>query len=313
VDQKNLMDVCRTSVEAGTSSVDMLRAARFSVLSPSSSFLFPDDSLPGGYTGRSYGFPAFLHGSATPWLDALRQLIAEDIPVIVLQKWALNDTEGHWRVVVGYDVEGGKMVMLDPWDRDAAPRVLTVSTDHFISLWNKTDDAIADSTDAFIGMAIVPFHVQFLGLNTTETQGSIYSKNITFAAFYRCPEPFNCTTKALALERAQVRLDWAGISPCDSTGGCWIQASQNQQRQLSMDPVMPNEVIGEPQSWMLQCDQTRSGIACPHVFEQSWIRVSIYGLLTDHVPPVYCCGANIPYPPSHYMDAIGETLTLTLG
>lgn len=320
VQQKNLMDVARTSVEQGTSSLDLLRAARFSVLSSSTSYLFPDDALEGGFQGRAYGFPAFGYSGPQPWIQDLISLLANNLPVIVLQQWALNDTEGHYRLVVGYDQDAQKMVLLDPWDRDSAPRVLKVSMEHFIQLWNKTDEnsipAIAGGDSerrrAFFGMAIVPFDLEVHGINATTPQGSIYTKNITVSAFYRCPAPFNCTDKSLPLDKVQIRLDWVGLTPCDTSGACWMDGTQFQQRRVSLDPILPNDDLGAPQSWLLQCDQTRSGIACARVFEQSSIRVTVYGLLTATLPPVYCCGSNVPFPPSHYMDAIGESVTISL-
>jgi hypothetical protein len=56
----------------------------------------------------------------------MRNLLVADIPVIVLQNWSLNDTEGHYRIVVGYDLIADKMVMYDPWDRDGQVRASVV-------------------------------------------------------------------------------------------------------------------------------------------------------------------------------------------
>lgn len=312
VDQKNIMDVARTSEEQGTSSVDMVRAARFSVLSSAASLRFPDEALLGGYTGRPYGFPAFGYSASEPWLDALVPLVQANVPVIVLHKWSLNDTEGHWRVVVGYDLDADKMILLDPWDRDGAPRVLTVSTATFIQLWNKTDDALP-AASPFFGMAILPLEMTLLGLNVTTAHGSLYSKNVTVQTRYRCLPPFNCSDPALALEHAQARLDWGATTPCDTSGACWMQPNLPQQRNVSPNTtIMPTQPFGSPQSWILNCDQTRSGISCPRVFEQSWIRVSYFGIFSGQLPPVYCCGPDVVYPPTHYMDVIGESVTLPL-
>lgn len=135
----------------------------FSSLSAASANNFPDELPLSGYAENPFGFYAVAHASQQNWLDQMLDIISQDIPVIVLQKYllilwnnfsllrfSLTDGDGHFRIVVGYDESS--VTTLDPWDRNGQPRKFTVSRrcflvslspfltiSEFSSLWNYTE------------------------------------------------------------------------------------------------------------------------------------------------------------------------------
>jgi len=112
VSQKGIMNVARTTETDGTMSHDLVRAAHFSSSSTAASDQFPEAFYKAGYPGRPVGFSSFVHSSSStlillhnsvpwlitlptgPWLEEAKNIIAKDIPLIVLQKFGLNDSSG---------------------------------------------------------------------------------------------------------------------------------------------------------------------------------------------------------------------------
>ncbi len=117
IDQMQIYDAARTR---GTSLPDMARAAQFSNLSTTAGDRFKK-GITTGYTGRSLGYAGFYYASTTPWLDDLKEIVAQGYPVIVLVYWLPGTAQGdlafHYRVVVGYDDTKGVLMMQDPWSR----------------------------------------------------------------------------------------------------------------------------------------------------------------------------------------------------
>eukprot|EP01121_Diplochlamys_sp_Union-15-3_P020768 TRINITY_DN8192_c0_g1_i1.p1 TRINITY_DN8192_c0_g1~~TRINITY_DN8192_c0_g1_i1.p1 ORF type:complete len:206 (-),score=18.86 TRINITY_DN8192_c0_g1_i1:579-1196(-) len=127
VDQRAIIDVCRTSEDLGTFSWDLVRGGHFSVVSSSNQKCwFPEYAYEIGYPGRPMGLIS-VWNFGNSWTSELKAFIARDYPVIILQAYALSDFEGHYRVVVGYNDSSQEMILYDPWGRDNQPEKLSMS------------------------------------------------------------------------------------------------------------------------------------------------------------------------------------------
>lgn len=192
VDQKAIADVARSSA-VGTYTWDMVRAGYFSHLSSAQGRFFPKNVPWAGYPERPLGYVSFDHSSETFWWSTLKGLVAQDIPVLLLMKYAPNDDTGHYRVIVGYDEGKGVVYFVDPWERDLKKATNpdgTVTWDmaDFENAWNYT----GYGTDRpYWGAVMMPWKV---AIHTTgeKTAGSVLE--ITAEITYPCPQPFDCSS-----------------------------------------------------------------------------------------------------------------------
>jgi len=83
IDQKEIMNTARTS-SMGTWSADHRQDRTLQLLSDAQGNYFPHAGPYGGFEERSLGYAAFSYVSHEFWIDKLKRLIADDIPVIVL-------------------------------------------------------------------------------------------------------------------------------------------------------------------------------------------------------------------------------------
>jgi hypothetical protein len=88
------------------------------------------------YTTSMQAYPQQLGFNSTAFtgsIDALKQSIRNNIPVIVLQRISESNSTGHYRLVVGYDDSTGVFITNDP--AQCANYNLTYSL--FTDLWTK--------------------------------------------------------------------------------------------------------------------------------------------------------------------------------
>jgi hypothetical protein len=177
VSQRTAIRVLRTTNSTGTLLADLVRGAEFSSLSAPQRGVFSPDFTGNrhesndnnnnnndffGWTGRASGLVAFGGaGGGVCWVDGVERLVALGLPVAVLQWWSGKrdaDDGGHYRLVVG--AGGGRVTVMDPWDRDGFPRVPELLESRFCDLWNYTDkDAKGNLHGAFSGMYASPLVV----------------------------------------------------------------------------------------------------------------------------------------------------------
>ena len=81
----------------------MVRTGHFSHLSAANGSFFPHNAPVAGFMGRPLGYASFSYSSDKFWFSELKGLIAADIPVLLLIKYAPNATAGHYRIIVGYN------------------------------------------------------------------------------------------------------------------------------------------------------------------------------------------------------------------
>jgi hypothetical protein len=115
IDQREIYNAARSG---GTTLPDMARAAQFSELSTTVGTRWAN-SIVTGYTARDIGYAGFFYASDEPWLDEMKQILANGYPVIVLVYWMPEYYSGdHYRVVVGYDDTEGVLLINDGWSRE---------------------------------------------------------------------------------------------------------------------------------------------------------------------------------------------------
>lgn len=114
IDYMQIVDVVR-SMARGTSLPDMVRGGHFSAKSAAVSEAYPACQPRHGYPARHLGYGAFYHASREPWLDELKDVVAQGIPVAVLTDWKPGEAGPHYRVITGYDDEKGVLHLNDPW------------------------------------------------------------------------------------------------------------------------------------------------------------------------------------------------------
>ena len=108
INQKSIADVARTST-IGTYTWDMVRTGHFSHLSSANGSYFLNNAPVAGFPERPLGYASFSYSNDKFWLDGLEALVAADIPVVLLMKYAPTDDTGHYRVIVGYDNTKGRV------------------------------------------------------------------------------------------------------------------------------------------------------------------------------------------------------------
>ncbi len=83
------------------------------------------------YFTYKYGLDVYLYRTTndTKSMDILRHYVVDEgIPVVVLQRKYVGSSEGHYRIVVGF--EEGEIVVLDP-----ISGLLFIPEEDFLSLW----------------------------------------------------------------------------------------------------------------------------------------------------------------------------------
>jgi hypothetical protein len=191
IDQKAIADVTRSS-SVGTYTWDMVRAGFFSHMSSAQGRFFPRNASKAGYSERPLGYASFAYSSDTFWWTDLKELIAQDIPVVLFMRFAPDDDTAHYRVIVGYNEEEGVVYFLDPWSRDLDrmtnhDRTITWSMADFESAWNYTGYGTSRS---YWGTVMMPWTVA-IHTNGGTTAGSVLG--VTAEVTYPCPQPFDCS------------------------------------------------------------------------------------------------------------------------
>jgi hypothetical protein len=155
INQHSIIDVLRTSDVVGTSSYDLVRGAHFSYLSAAPKqykMMFPSFAPQQGWNRERYfGYASFVHrNSSNCYVEDLTRILADDIPIIALMKYD-DKGEGHYRVVIGYELteNGYDMILLDPWDRDDNSREQRYNQKKFCDYWDFSEDDNTPSNIVF--------------------------------------------------------------------------------------------------------------------------------------------------------------------
>jgi len=286
IDQKAIADVARTS-SIGTWTWDIVRTGHFSYMSTAQGRFFPHDAPTAGFPERPVGYASFSYSSNGFWWADLKGLIASDIPVILLMKYAPDDSKGHYRVIVGYDENKGVVYFMDPWDRGMGKLTnpdgtLTWTMADFESAWNYAEYG---TIKPYWGAVIMPWSIS---LHTTRktSPGSVIS--VTAVITYPCPKPFDCSAYPAYNAYAEISLPpgmkLLGGSTIINIGGLSAGKSCTV-------------------SWNVKLEKDGTG---------SSITISAGGTVSDSVPEANWKGNGVYYPPYGYTDGIGGVMTITL-
>ncbi|ELR11793.1 uncharacterized protein ACA1_362800 [Acanthamoeba castellanii str. Neff] len=150
-DQKEIVDVLRTSPLGGTIASDISRGTFFSNLSSAQGTVYPaaDRATAGwkNYTGGvpGLGLVSYELQPGTCDINAVKQLVAGGHPVLAMLYFYYNSTStgtlyyfGHFRVIYSYNDNTQTLQAIDPWGRDGVPSIFTYSYSQFCGAlgWN---------------------------------------------------------------------------------------------------------------------------------------------------------------------------------
>ncbi len=289
IDQKEIMNVARTS-SMGTWTPDVVRTGHFSYLSNAAGSFFPSVGPYGGFEERQLGYAAFSYTSYDFWLDELKALVADDIPVIVLMNYYPTGGGGHYRVVIGYDDNEQCIYFTDPWGRDLNhlidwTGVIRWSYSDFQMGWNYSEYGAAKP---YYGAVILPWHVS-VDLKGSTTPGSTIT--VTANIEYPCPQPFD--DSQFPAEDCQAKISF----PEEMT-----LISNSAITSLGTISAGTNTKV----SWKFACNSDAAGKS---------ISVGAWGLVSGSVPEAQWQGQAVYYPAYSYVDAIGgeKKVNLELG
>jgi predicted double-glycine peptidase len=170
--QYQIGNVARVEFSIGTYGFELQRACHFSNMSTSMGNDAPGYNCT-GYTGRSTGYGGFEWWFAEQTcIEDLKNLIDQGNPIVVLMWYDSSHTNGHFRVVVGYDDSG--ITVHDPWDGAS----IHYSNSLFKDLWSYSNRE---------GLFASPWSIE-LNIPGHMIGNSIFevSANVT----YVCPSPF---------------------------------------------------------------------------------------------------------------------------
>jgi predicted double-glycine peptidase len=141
----------------------------------------------------------------------LIQLIDADIPVIVLQHFDpdIEDGDGHYRVAVGHSNDS--IFLLDPWDRDGQPHLISMNRSMFDLAWSideSTDFAASRRrrslpSSRFVGVFVAPLELNIV----TRVNAGNYSADIyAHASYGTAVNRYGGGARIPALREAQMSL-----------------------------------------------------------------------------------------------------------
>lgn len=278
IDQKAIADAARSS-SIGTYTWDMMRTGQFSHLSAAQGNFFPHDAPASGFPERPLGYASFNYSSDKFWWEDLKGIIASNIPVILLMKYAPNDDTGHYRVIVGYDETKSEVYFMDPWARDQKrvtnpDGTVTWSMADFKKAWNYDKYG---TPNPYWGAVLMPWSVDLRKEGMVKADSTI---TVTADIKYPCQQPFDCSSypayDASAMIHLPPNMELSG-SPRINIGN--IKAGQTATV-----------------SWDVRVNADASG---------SVISVSAGGKVSGSVPEVHWNGHKISYPEYGYTDEIG--------
>jgi len=284
IDQKVIANVARTSSK-GTYAWDIARSGHFSYLSTAKGSYFSHDIPAEGFPQRQIGYATFNYSSDNFWWEDLKALIASNIPVVLLMKYAPFDDTGHYRVIVGYDEPEGVVYFMDPWDRDLKrvtnpDGTVTWTMDDFKKAWNYSKYG---TTYPHWGAIIMPWSID-LHTEGEMTAGSIL--NVTARITYACPKPFDCSMYPASGSVAEIILP----------GGTDLQKGSNR---INIGDLKAGGSANV--TWNVKLNSSGKG---------SLITVKADGLVSGAVPDVIWPG--IFYPAYEYEDRIGGNASINI-
>lgn len=296
IDQRAIIDVCRTSFHLGTNTFDLIRAAHFSNMSAAQSNKYYPDQAPqkGWKPSIPHGMAGFGYYGEECWIQELKQVIKQGYPILVLNHFSESDLGGHFRVAIDFDEDS--ITLLDPWDR-FWPRIVTFSNEEFCDLWNIPEYY---ESSPYWGGFIAPLEVDlsYDTQNYTKTgRDNDYLNYIRVNAEirYPCPEPF-CDQNPNAINNFTAKNSFISLSLPSN------MRELNNNSRIEIGDFPPAKTISH--YWDIEIDDSLDK------FDEnlsSIIRAEVVGEIEGSVAEAFCCyedGASVYYPPYSYTDTI---------
>jgi len=329
LDQRSIIDVARTSFAVGTNTDDLVRAGHFSYLSSTQeSRYFPEAAPKHGWPKFPIGMASFGFRSNTEcWIDELLEVVYQGFPIIVLNHFQVDDLEGHFRVVIGW--EDDDILLLDPWDRTDWPRVVKFPRKNFCFMWSLKGRFDNYTAPSFWAGFVAPWKVdvQFDAMNTTSSiDERITAPNedfITVSATitYPCPAPFcgglngtNASFPHNASSEIRIATDTYVLLDLPSTMQLAVNETtriSNQTLRINIGTLKPTESVSV--KWDIAVagkSLTRDSKESPFIAKKVPITVVASGEISSGTVKAYCCSPNIYFPAYNYTDRIGGTGTV---
>lgn len=286
IDQREIANVARTS-SSGTWTYDIVRTGHFSYLSSAMGSYYPNDVPEAGFTERALGYASFGYSSDDFWLDELKQLIANDIPVIVLMNYFPDGGGGHYRVVIGYDDIEQKVWFIDTWGRDIMrpsgfTGIISWSYDDFQMGWNYAEYG---TEHPYFGVIIMPWTVDVSVIGKAKPGSTI---TVNAEVTYPCPWFVDSSQFPASDAVATISLP-EGF------------ALKSGSAEISLGDMVAGSSVSV--SWKVTCGPAVAGES---------ISVSAGGIVYGSVPDAQWAGNINYYPAYDYMDMIGGEAIIPL-
>ncbi|KAG2393665.1 hypothetical protein C9374_007196 [Naegleria lovaniensis] len=234
------------------------------------------------------------------WVDHLvNEFLKNDIPVICLMNFKV-DSGGHYRVAVGYefekDISSNKevltgIIMLDPWDRNNNPTMVTYGVDLFCKMW-KHAEPNDDKTcfKPYFGIAAFP-----LSISVSENSKTNFNIKVTYPCVF---PPSNKDRKQaenspdlpLTTTIQHLTIEISALSKPNSNGQASIMFTENI-------PLT---------NTFTACDSHMLSYNLPNIGADS-IRIIARGMVCDTVLPTEY-NTNVWSPSYKYCDYVGGAI-----
>lgn len=226
IPQFEIADAANTN-QYGTTCYDMVRAAHFSNLSTSVGSELPWNIT--GYSARKLGYAAFQRQGMS--LEELKSLIVAGYPIIVCMQYSREWTNGHFRVVVGYNET--HVTVNDPWFYSPywGPNV-NMSSSEFLYLWQFSD---------YCGLLVSPWNVSISVPENVEKNGIF---RVTATIMYPCPPPFPTSEYSASPAYATITLP----------EGLELLPNETLKKPIGQDRFYPGD--SATTSWTVKADMT---------------------------------------------------------
>lgn len=267
ISQFDIANVARANPAYGAYTDDLVRAAHFSKLSTSVGKDMPGNIT--GYQGRPYGYGAFEGHLAN--VQSLINLINMGYPILVLQWFSTSHDYGHFRVVIGYVKNGGKITQIitdDPWQSNGPHFYINYNT--FIDLWTRFSNW---------ALFVCPWSIN---INCSPSPPDVKNStfNVNAEIKYTCPKGFSLEYPA-SLCKATIKLP-SSIS---------LVANESYTKNLNSTNLTAGEV--GTVSWKVVRNVVKSGDV---------ISVNASGIVSGYVSSD---SGSYYYPAYTYTDLIG--------
>ncbi|MBY9004174.1 MAG: C39 family peptidase [Candidatus Lokiarchaeota archaeon] len=272
ISQTEIAEVARTDQrDGGTYGFELRRAAHFSDISISKGSVISGSIS--GYSKRSIGYAAYENYLRNT--TCLKELIDDGYPILIIT-WSSSAKDGrHFRVVVGYTIEGDEItnfIINDPW---IGPDYY-MEYDYFVELW---------TSDSNWSLCVCPWNVNISYPSTVPIDTSFL---INATIQYPCPKYYDPAMYPASLCTATINLP----------SGFKLTENENQTKNLNNGAISAGN--------MSFCQWNVSSSLNNNNNNPIKIRLDFCGRVSGTVLP------HLIYTPYSYKDYIGQSIIISI-